>query len=221
MPAKTVHLQSKIDFIKEIMRQKVRETRMYDTPACQHLANQVNLSYATLLKALKGEFTLRTVRRMEQAGWFLHSEYIRGQKQTDTSWRTPPGHRRKQRQNNDKAQQKSREDAAFRRGYRQGKAEGYNQGRQSRTVGNAGSAQAYSRGYTEGLRDGEARARRNGSSSSGNAGVPMSRLQSLLNMTTNNGASQGEVVAARKAVGKTLAKWLKEKFNQDLNVQVS
>jgi len=219
MPAKTVYNQDQIDFIKKIMRQKVRATHQANTPACNLLANQVNLSYATLLKALKGEFTLRTVRRMMQAGWFTNGEYINTQQNHypggANRTRTGNGNRRTRRRTNDQAQQKSREDAAFRRGFRQGRTEGYNQGK-SQAPNNT---QSYSRGYADGVRDGRQNAR--SAPSNGASGVPLDRLQSLLNMTVSRGATQGEVVAARRAVGKTLAKWIREKFGQNLDVQVS
>ena len=224
MPAKTINNQSKIDFVKAIMRQKVAQTRLADTPACQVLAGQVRLSYATLLKVLKGEFTTRTVNRMIQAGWFTRIEYRRAQqgyRPDGDSQQNQQSYQNQTRQSNDQAQQRARERDAFRRGFRQGRTEGYNEGLQvGRNRVNSGD-RAYSRGYVDGLRDGENRAQSRSNPSGNNGGVPLQRIESLLSLNASRGAAQGEITAARKAVGKTLAKWLKEKFGQDLDIQVS
>lgn len=204
MPAHSIRSEKRIEFIKKFMRKKVNSTGLSDTPACQTLAETINLSHATLLKALKGEFTLRSVRMMVSAGWFTYDEY------TDNSSGNTNTKTRRSKNTNDNKQQKARERAAFQRGFEHGKQRAQSDQRVA----------AFARGYDEGLRDGQA-INKMPLSPKGPSGLPMDRLQSLFNMTASNGAAHGETVAARKAVGKALAKWVKEKFNQDVEIQVT
>jgi hypothetical protein len=215
MPAKSIHNQAKLDFIAGVLRKKIQVLRLHDTPACQVLAKQIGLSHATLLKALKNETTGRTVLRMINAGWFTLGELnnLSGPRTSTPSGNTTPN---AQTQNNDQAQQKAREDAAFKRGYQQGKTEGYTQGQRA-GGSNFNRTVEYNRGYADGLRAGQTRQPTNTT----NTGLPMDRLERLFNMTIAHGAAQGEVTAARNAAGKALARWIKDKFGQDVTVQVT
>ena len=217
----TITNQVHIEYIKSVLRKKIAGTGKADTPACQILGKELELSHATLLKVLKGEVTSRTKYRMVRASWFLVSDLNAASAKATAAKAPQPGSFNTQAkpkfntQVNDHAQQKQREDAAFKRGYNQGKTEGFSQGQ--RVQNSNGQSTAFARGYAEGIRVGRSQPQ----SPTSSEGIPMDRLQSLFNMTTNRGAAPGEVVAARNAVGKTLAKWIKEKFGQEVKVQVT
>jgi flagellar biosynthesis/type III secretory pathway protein FliH len=153
------------------------------------------------------------------AGWFTISDYnFISHSDTNQQDKTKEYSKTTQSQSqNDSAQQKIRENEAYKRGYNKGQSDGFAQGKKS-VADKTSKDQAFARGYAEGIRVGRDQAR---TTVSNDSDVPMDRLQSLFNMTLSRGAAQGEVVAARKAAGKTLARWIKDKFGQDVKVDVT
>jgi flagellar biosynthesis/type III secretory pathway protein FliH len=125
------------------------------------------------------------------------------------------------RRSNDHKVQNKREKAAFKRGYENGLKAAQVAG--SSAINGAVQA-AYDRGFSDGKHHGYAQGKRDGRNerpqSQQASRIDMDRLTSLFNMTLARGAAQGEVVAARKAAGRTIAKWIKEKFGQDVQVDV-
>lgn len=219
MKTQYINDQEKIGFVRAHVRRRINLTGLSDTPACQELSKVVDLSGATILKALKGEFTKRTVKKMIGAGWFTAQDYrTAGRPQQD-------GHRQSDvRRSNDHRVQNEREKAAFKRGYENGM-------KAAQVAGNSainGAVQAaYDRGFDDGKRQGYAQGRNDGRNEyrppprQQASGIDMDRLTNLFNMTVERGAAQGEMVAARKAAGRTIAKWIKDKFGQDVQVNVS
>ena len=211
--------QEKIDFITAHIRRRIKLTGLSDTPACQVLSKALNLSGATILKALKGEFTKRTVKKMIVAGWFTIQDY-----RAAVSRPQQDAGQSNARRSNDQKVQSEREKAAFKRGYENGVKAAQIAG--GSAINGAVQA-AYDRGFDDGKRQGYAQGRRDSqneyrpSPSRQTAGIDMDRLTSLFNLTVERGAAQGEVVAARKAAGRTIAKWIKEKFGQDVQVDMS
>jgi hypothetical protein len=210
--------QNKIDFIKAHIRRRINLTRLADTPACQELSKVVDLSSATILKALKGEFTRRTIKKMIGAGWFTAQDY-RGAG-------SPPQQNVGQsdaRRSNDHKVQNKREKAAFKRGYESGLKAAQVAG--SSAINGAVQA-AYDRGFSDGQRQGYAQGKHDGRNEHRPqpqqvSGIDMDRLTSLFNLTVARGATQGEMVAARRAAGRTISKWIKERFGQDVQVDVN
>ena len=78
---------------------------------------------------------------------------------------------------------------------------------------------AYKRGYHNGSVD--ARLRSPISASVVPNNFPIDKLKALFNKTTDRGATGPEVVASRRAAGMVLARWIKEQFNQDVDIQVT
>jgi hypothetical protein len=220
--------QDKINFVREHIRRRINITGLSDTSACQKLSKVIGLSGPTILKALRGEFTWRTINKMIAAGWFTRQDY---KTQNDSQQNDPQQDEHPQkdlksdiRHTNDQRVQNEREKAAFKRGYEQGlKAAQV----VSNSAINGAIKAAYDRGFDDGKRQGYAQGKSDGqnqyrSSASGQAsGIDMNRLTSLFNLNVQRGAAQGEVVAARRAAGRTIAKWIKEKFGQDVQVDVS
>lgn len=215
--------QDKKNFVRRVLREKMDEYRRqfrstkYDTEVCVALGKEIGLSGATLMNARIGDFTIRTVNKMKDANWFTASEYLHAGRQQDR--------RNEQVSKNDMAAQQAREKGQWSRGYDQGRADGFRAGKeavkqQAESAVKGAIQAAYDRGYRDGLRDGaRAKSMRRGTMATP-SGMPMDRLRQLFNMNSSRGAVQGEVVAARKAAGKTLARWIKDQFGQDVEVDI-
>lgn len=217
MNTQYINNQEKIAFVRSHIRQRINLTGLSDTPACHELSKTVDLSGATIHKALKGEFTKRTVKKMIGAGWFTVQDYI-------TAGRPQQGNRQSNaRRSNDHRVQNEREKAAFKRGYENGMKAAQVAGK---SAINGAVQAAYDRGFDDGKRQGYAQGRRDGRNEyrpprQQASGIDMDRLTNLFNLTVERGAAQGEMVAARRAAGRTIAKWIKDKFGQDVQVDVS
>lgn len=205
--------QEKKNFIRRVLHEKMNEYRRqfratkYDTEVCIALGREIGLSGATLMNARIGDFTIRTVNKMRDANWFTASEYLQaGRQQT----------RRQDNQTlkNDQTVQSAREKGQWSRGYDQGHADGFRAGKEAVKSALKGAIQA---AYDKGVEHGRMR---RGVSAATPSGMPMDRLRQLFNMNLSRGAVQGEVVAARKAAGKTLARWIKDQFGENVEVDV-
>lgn len=188
--------QSKIDFVKRIVAKKIIETKLCTTPACHLLSYKLNkqLSGITILKALRGEFTYRTVSIMIGAGWFTREEFS-GNKNSNPP-NPPPTSNKNYKRNDDKAEN-DRQKAIFKRGYQAG----------------------YSSGYSAGV-DAERRKKPISSGTFSVSELKTDKIRSLLNLNLENGATIGEVTAARNAVGTILSAWIKDKYKQTVEVCV-
>lgn len=214
--------QEKKNFVRRVLREKMDEYRQqfkfpkYDTAVCTALGKEVGLSGATMMNARIGDFTIRTVNKMMAANWFTAAEYL-------NAGRVQTRRQDDQAQKNDQAAEQARQKAQWSRGYEQGKADGFRAGKeavkqQAESAVKGAMQAAYDRGYKEGLRAG--RAMKHTPHTSTPSGMPMDRLRQLFNMNSSRGAVHGEVMAARKAAGKTLARWIKDQFGQDVEVDV-
>lgn len=211
-----VRQQDRINFVSSVVRKKVFATGLAKTAACKVLAPGLDLSYATLLHALNGKFTRRTVARMIDASWFTNGEYRTAQQSYYPGG--PSTQRTNQtRQSNDQAQQKERERAAFKRGYSKGKTDGFTAGVRQAQRNSSGD---YTRGYNDGLRDSR-NVRSNRNNSPAPSSLPMTKLSNLFKLNASQGCTIGEVTAARKAAGVTLAKWIKAQFGEDVTINMS
>jgi hypothetical protein len=212
-----VQEQKRIDFVKSIVRRKVTGTGLNVTAACKALAPSLDLSYATLFKALDGKFTFRTVRKMINAGWFTDVDFQYAGTTQSRAPRTP--RQNKTRTANDQAQQKEREKAAFKRGYSKGKTDGFTAGVRHVQNSTKRNSTEYTRGYNDGLRD--SRNVRRNSNASVPSSLPMDRLNKLFRFNLGKGSTIGEIAAARKAAGVTLARWIKAQFGEDVTIDMS
>lgn len=189
-------------FIYEVISAKIRDIRrkhggVSDMVACQYLAGEVQLSHVTLLKALNLKFTKRTVDKMIKAGWLTQEEYDSAELLCSEEPKPQVKEYKVSRKEIDEA-------------FKQGLVLGLLQAKEH---------------YTKGIIDGRLLERQSSRPIKQiyidkPPGLPMDRLKKLLNMSIKNGAENGEVLAARRAAGVTLTKWIKDSFDQDVSVDV-
>lgn len=251
-----------IDFISQIMKFKIDETGLATTPACHVLSKKmaranVRLSHMTLIKASKGEFTMRTVRLMISAGWFAIDEFLG--KKTQPNQSKPKTDTNSNSSNSkvnvtaefenkfkaliqeafDKGYQSgisSSKDSVdswrkeiYRNGYTDGFKKGQDAGRSEISSGVKDRTKAYNDGYDRGKAVGTQEGYSRGYQEGKKARRPASRVETLsvdtaklrgLFELSKRGATDGEKIAARTAVGVILSKWILSEYGDSVKVSV-
>lgn len=221
--------QDKINFVKGVTKRKVIGTHLPKSMGAKILSRGIDISPSTILKAMYGEFTNRTVNKMIAYSWFTRDEYNKAGRD---SGRRADDQARVDTHKNDQNVQQAREKGQWSRGYDQGRADGFTAGKvagkeAAKKAVNGAVQAAYDKGFKEGANAGYQRGLNQGraemrprSAPTDVAGIPIDRLRKLLAMNPNNASTLGEMGAARKAVGKTLQRWIKEQFGQSVEVDV-
>lgn len=197
-----------IEFIKSIMQVKINGTNIKNiTPACLKLSKTIDVSHLTLMKAAKGQFSMRTVIKMIQAQWFTLDEFLGSSSSSDTSSPSKIKYTKYNLPDTsifEKVFKKLIEES-FDRGYKKGIASytkqkkqytswfqegyqaGFQDGKAEISIGTKQRQEAYKNGYKEGFDKGRKTGQQEGYSQGFKAGSSITRSKTkTINVTNMN-----------------------------------
>lgn len=235
------------------MKFKIDETGLATTPACYRISKTIKLSHMTLLRAYNGVFSMKTVHRMIEAGWFSMSEYHASTKPTETQQKAQPTTQKPQLNMTEfESKFKALIQEAFDKGYQNGVEvskkqantwyqEGYKKGQETGRSGISSSykerQEAFNNGKKEGFDKGRQTGHQEGYSQGYQAGIKAGRFTRTTRTTiqtlsinteklrgvfelSKRGATDGEKIAARRAAGIMLSKWILNEFGDSVQVNL-